>query len=68
MLIHSWIMNSDDEYISISILFLENPIDIWDGFRERFSHGNCIRISELQHDIFGSKQECIFVYEFFYYS
>ncbi|CAJ2649025.1 uncharacterized protein LOC123908870 [Trifolium pratense] len=56
MLIHSWIMNSVEESIAQSIVYLENVIDVWNELKERFSRGDFIRISELQIEIYGLKQ------------
>jgi len=66
MLIHSWIMNSVETSIAQSIVFLDNAIDVWNELKERFSQGDYIRISELQCEIFGLKQDSRSVSEFFY--
>lgn len=60
MLVHSWIMNSVDEFIAQSIILLENVIDAWNELKERFSQGD-----ELQCEIFGLKQDSRPVSEFF---
>ena len=65
MLIHSWIMNSVEEAIAQSIVFLENAIDVWNELKEHFSQGDYIRISELQCEIFSLKQDSRSVSEFF---
>lgn len=65
MLVHSWIMNSVEESIAKSIVFLENAIDVWNELKERFSQGDYICISELQFEIFGLKQDSRSVLEFF---
>ncbi|CAJ2656718.1 unnamed protein product [Trifolium pratense] len=65
MLIHSWIMNSVDESIAQSIVFLDNAIDVWNELKERFSQGDYIRISELQCEIYSMKQDSRSVSEFF---
>jgi hypothetical protein len=57
MLVHSWIMNSVEDSIAQSIVFLENAVDVWNELKERFSQGDYIRISELQCEIFGLKQD-----------
>jgi hypothetical protein len=57
MLIHSWIVNSVDELIAQSIVFLENDVDVWNELKERFSHGDYIHISDLQCEIFALKQD-----------
>jgi hypothetical protein len=44
MLVHSWIMNSVDDSIAQSIVYLENALDVWNELKERFSHGDHIRI------------------------
>ncbi|GAU46782.1 hypothetical protein TSUD_351810 [Trifolium subterraneum] len=65
MLVHSWIMNSVEESIAQSIVFLDNALDVWIELKERFSHGDFIRISELQVEIYGLKQGNRSVSEFF---
>jgi hypothetical protein len=65
MLVHSCIMNSVDDSIAQSIVFVDNVVDVWNELRERFSQGEYIRISELQCEIFGLKQESRSVSEFF---
>ncbi|PNX71970.1 retrovirus-related Pol polyprotein from transposon TNT 1-94 [Trifolium pratense] len=65
MLIHSWIMNSVEESIAQSIVYLENVIDVWNELKERFSRGDFIRISELQIEIYGLKQGTKSISEFF---
>ena len=65
MLVHSWIMNSVEDSIAQSIVFLENAIDVWNELKERFSQGDFIRISELQCEIFSLKQDSRSVTEFF---
>jgi hypothetical protein len=64
-LIHSWILNSVDESISQSLVFLENAVDVWNELKERFSQGDYICISELQCEIFALKQDSRSVSEFF---
>jgi hypothetical protein len=44
MLVHSWLMNSVEDSIAQSIVYLENAIDVWNKLKERFSHGDHIRI------------------------
>jgi hypothetical protein len=56
MLIHSWITNSVEDSIAQSIVYLDNPIDVWNELKERFSKGDYIRIYELQVEIYGLKQ------------
>jgi hypothetical protein len=48
-------MNSVDDYIAQSIVYLENAIDVWNELKERFSRGDYIRISELQVETYGLK-------------
>ncbi|KAK2361432.1 putative mitochondrial protein [Trifolium repens] len=55
-LVSSWILNSVSPSIAQSVVFLENAADIWIELRERFSQGDLIRISELQHEIYASSQ------------
>jgi hypothetical protein len=65
MLVHSWIMNSVEDSIAQSIVYLENAIDVWNELKDRFSHGDHIRISELQVEIYTLKQGNKTVSEFF---
>jgi hypothetical protein len=65
MLIHSWIMNSVEDSIAQSIVYLDNAIDVWNELKERFSRGDYIRISELQVEIYGLKQGTRSVSEYF---
>jgi hypothetical protein len=65
MLVHSWIMNSVEDSIAQSIVFLENAIDVWNELKERFSQGDFIRISKLQCEIFSLKQDSRSVTQFF---
>ncbi|KAK2390516.1 putative mitochondrial protein [Trifolium repens] len=64
-LVHSWILNSMDDSISQSLVFLDNAIDVWNELKERFSQGDYIRVSELQCEIFALKQDSKTVSEFF---
>ncbi|GAU49924.1 hypothetical protein TSUD_180420 [Trifolium subterraneum] len=65
MLVHSWIVNSVSDSIAQSIIFMENAIDVWIDLKERFSQGDLVRISELQHEIYSLKQESRSVTEFY---
>jgi hypothetical protein len=65
MLIHSWIMNSVEDSIAQSIVYLDNAVDVWNELKERFSRGDYIRISELQVEIYGLKQGTRSVSEYF---
>ncbi|GAU22921.1 hypothetical protein TSUD_326940 [Trifolium subterraneum] len=65
MIVHSWIMNSVEESIAKSIVYLDNAIDVWNELKERFSRGDFIRISELQVEIYSLKQGSRTVSEFF---
>ncbi|MCH84304.1 retrovirus-related pol polyprotein from transposon TNT 1-94 [Trifolium medium] len=65
MLVHSWLMNSVEDSIAQSIVYLDNAIDVWNELKERFSRGDFIRISELQIEIYGLKQGSRSVSEFF---
>jgi hypothetical protein len=65
MLVHSWLMNSVEDSIAQSIVYLENAVDVWNELKERFSHGDFIRISELQVEIYNLKQGTKSVSEFF---
>jgi hypothetical protein len=57
MLIHSWIMNSVDSSIAQSIVLMENAFDVWLDLKERFSHGDLVRVSELQQEIYALTQD-----------
>jgi hypothetical protein len=65
MLVHSWTLNSVDESISQSLIFLENIVDVLKELKKWFSQGDYIRISELQCEIFALKQDSRSVSEFF---
>ncbi|MCI19244.1 retrovirus-related pol polyprotein from transposon TNT 1-94, partial [Trifolium medium] len=65
MIVHSWIMNSVEDSIAQSIVYLDNAIDVWNELKERFSRGDFIRISELQVEIYSLKQASRSVSEFF---
>jgi hypothetical protein len=58
-------MNSVEDSIAQSIVYLENAIDVWNELKEHFSHGDHIRISELQVEIYTLKQGNKTVSEFF---
>jgi hypothetical protein len=58
-------MNSVEDSIAQSIVYLENAVDVWNELKERFSHGDFIRISELQVEIYNLKQSTKSVSEFF---
>lgn len=42
MLVHSWIMNSNDDSIAQSIVSLKNVIDVWNELKEHYSHDDYI--------------------------
>ncbi|GAU48214.1 hypothetical protein TSUD_405010 [Trifolium subterraneum] len=65
MLIHSWIHNSGSESIAHSLVFMEDAIDVWNDLKERFSQGNLVRISELQHEIYSLRQDSKYVTDFY---
>lgn len=65
MLVHSWIMRSVSKSIGMSIVFMENAIDVWNDLRERFAQGDLVCISELQQEIYSLKQDNRRVTEFF---
>ncbi|MCI39428.1 flavonol sulfotransferase-like protein, partial [Trifolium medium] len=58
-------MNSVEESIAQSIVYLDNAIDVWNELKERFSRGDFIHISELQVEIYSLKQGSRSVSEFF---
>ncbi|PNX79728.1 hypothetical protein L195_g035716 [Trifolium pratense] len=58
-------MNSVEESVAQSIVFLDNALDVWTELKERFSYCDFIRISELQVEIYSLKQGNPSVYEFF---
>jgi hypothetical protein len=37
MLVHSWILNSVSDSIAQSLILMENAVDVWLDFKERFS-------------------------------
>lgn len=64
MLVHSWIMNSVEESITLIIAFLENAVNMRNKLKERFSQGYYIRISELCK-VSNLKQESCSVSKFY---
>jgi hypothetical protein len=58
-------MNSVEDSIAQSIVYLDNAINVWNELKERFSRGDYIRISELQVEIYGLKQGTHSVSEYF---
>ncbi|MCI14452.1 retrovirus-related pol polyprotein from transposon TNT 1-94 [Trifolium medium] len=58
-------MNSVEEFIAQSIMYLKNGINVWNELKECFSRGDFNRISELQIEIYGLNQGSRSVSEFF---
>lgn len=50
-------MNSIDESIAQSIVFLANATDVWNEIKERFAQGEYIHISEMQNENFDLKRD-----------
>jgi hypothetical protein len=65
MLIHSWIMNSVNDSIAQSIVFMENALDVWNDLKERFAQGDLVCVSEIQQEIYALHQGSRSVTEFY---
>lgn len=55
-LVHTWIINSITPSIAQSVVFIENAVDMWNDFKDRFMRGDRIRVAQLQHEIANLKQ------------
>jgi hypothetical protein len=64
-LIMSWILNSVSPSIAQSIIYLERASNIWVDLRKRFSHGDLLRVAELQEEVYAFKQGTRSVSEYF---
>lgn len=65
MLVLSWINHSVSSEISSSILWITEAYNVWQELKNRFSQGDNIRISQLQHDIFSLKQSDLSITAYF---
>nr|KYP68435.1 hypothetical protein KK1_022059 [Cajanus cajan] len=61
----SWIVHSVSVLIRQSILWMDKAIDIWRDLKSRYSQGDLLRISDLQHQASSIKQGDISVTDFF---
>jgi len=50
-------MDSVNESIGQSIVFMENADDVWLDLKERFSQGDLVPVSELQQEIHALKHD-----------
>src|ERR1044072_2917840 len=64
-LVHSWLLNSIIPNIKQSVVFVDSDVDVWSDFKERFSGGDLVRVSELQHELYSFKQNSLSVNEYF---
>lgn len=55
-MIMPWLNNSVESEISQSILWMETTSGIWKELKDRFYHGDVLRISEFQEEIFTIMQ------------
>jgi len=55
-LIHSWIANLVSLQVAQSIVFIENVLDVWTGFKERFPKSDRTCVAKLQSNINNLKQ------------
>nr|KYP55200.1 hypothetical protein KK1_001407 [Cajanus cajan] len=61
----SWIVHSVSLPIRQSILWMDKAEDIWRDLKSRYSQGDLLRISDLQHEASSMKQGNLSVTEFF---
>nr|KYP76669.1 hypothetical protein KK1_020921 [Cajanus cajan] len=61
----SWIVHSVSVSIRQSILWMDKAIDIWRDLKSRYSQGDLLHISNLQHEASSIKQGDISVTDFF---
>lgn len=55
-MVRSWIIKSISPSIVESVMFTKNAFDVWKKLEERFAQVNCVRIAELQHELYQFKQ------------
>lgn len=52
----SWITNSIEREISESVIWMNTTLKTWEKLRERYHQGNIFRISDLQEEIYSTRQ------------
>ena len=57
----SWLVHSVATSIRQSILWMDNAVDIWKDLKARYSQGDFLRISDLQHKLASIKHLSQFV-------
>ncbi|XP_019178311.1 PREDICTED: uncharacterized protein LOC109173526 [Ipomoea nil] len=65
LIICSWIFRSVHPSIAASIMHLDQAKEVWDDLRKRFSQCDAQRISTLQNEIYGLKQNNLSVNEYY---
>jgi hypothetical protein len=50
-------MNSMDDCIGQSIVFIENDADVWLDLKECFTQGDMVHVFKLQQEIYSFKQD-----------
>ena len=63
--IHSWLMHSISPAIARSVDSIEDAATVWNDLKERFSQGDFLRLSKLQHELYTFKQGNLSVIEYF---
>ncbi|XP_050223657.1 uncharacterized protein LOC126673524 [Mercurialis annua] len=64
-MILSWIIHSLSPSIAQSIFWIENALDVWTDLANRFSQTDTLRMSDLQDEIYGFKQNNMSVNNYF---
>nr|GMC49424.1 uncharacterized protein LOC109157807 [Ipomoea batatas] len=64
-LVVSWIVRSTAPEIGQTVLWKESAIDVWKDLEERFSEGDIFRISQVQGEIYQSKQGILNANQYF---
>ncbi|KAH1214237.1 hypothetical protein GmHk_14G042009 [Glycine max] len=61
----SWLVHSVATSICQSILWMDNAVDIWKDLKARYSQGDLLRISHLQHKLTSIKQGDMNITDYF---
>ena len=61
----SWIWNSLNPKIHLSILWIEVAVDLWNDLHGRYYQGDLNRIANLQESLYALKQGDLFITKYF---
>jgi len=61
----SWLIHSVATFICQSILWMDNIVDIWNDLKARYSQGDLLWISNLQHKLDSIKQGDMNINDYF---